>query len=375
MTSTGYASVCGSAGHNLNNDGAAQIIGAALNGVANAGWFGDGRDGDVHIVSGQTYTITVKEDSEIAVFQPRTLVIDNGGQLTTSGRCQGLVIRCKGACTINGTINMDYKSPRVASNETDAINNSWVKLPRALATNLIGGSSGDGGISYDTNGGNEQLYSGGSGGVGFELGGAYGAGGAGQSGNGGSSTTRPPVSLAWPHYGSIGAGSYGSGGGSRSSGTTGGGSPGGGGSTYNFYGVNGSGTTSGVKGNAGNAYGGGAIFLYVGGELKIGSTGVLTACGGNGATPVSGNHYNSYPDEGQSYSNSMNMGGGGGGGGGVVVIVYATTIQNSGNLRVSGGKGGVTGATGTWPQRRNGKDGTVGATYVGKFSELLQAAQ
>ena len=250
-------------------------------------YFGDGSDGDLHIASGETYTVQVVEDAQSAILNLKSLTIDEGGTLTTSGRCQGLFIKVSGDCTINGTINMDKKAPLEAVNDAELAANPCI----TLCGNLVGGTGGTGGKKIESQSSGTTYY-GGAGGPGYVFGGGSGGGGAGRSSNG-SAGTRAPVGIQWP-YTSTTNPMYGSGG--RGGGTPGA-APGGSGSarTYN--------------GNNGDAYGGGAIYLMVNGNLTIGSTGLLTANGGNGGNGVVENYVNIEGSTG--YSNTYYCGSGG----------------------------------------------------------------
>ena len=88
---------------------------------------------------------------------------------------------------------------------------------------------------------------------------------------------------------------------------------------------------------------GGIIWLIVGGNLIIGSTGLITAQGSRADGIQAGNGYH--------------MSSGGGSGGGVIKIAYRGTFTNNGSINVSGGQGGnIVGAVNT-----NGIGGTGGA--------------
>lgn len=298
-------------------------------------YFGTGADGDLHITAAQTYTVNVVEDSESAILNLKSLVIDEGGVLTTSGRCQGLFVKVDGDCTINGTINMDKKAPREAVNDAELAQNPCI----VLCGNPVGGTGGSGGTNTESQ--SYTRYYGGSGGTGYVFGGGSGGGGA-SLGMNGSDGTRAPVGVTWPYKNVPPL--YGSGGGASS--TAGGAAPGGGG--YN------------QGSNDGDAYGGGAIYLFVYGALTIGSTGRLTANGGNGAAGKD-YHYSS-----TGYSNSTYSGSGGGGGGGVICIVYNAEIVQDGQLSVAGGIS----TSYTSNIICTGTSGSVGTTMTAKFETL-----
>ena len=300
-------------------------------------YFGTGADGDLHITAAQTYTVDVVEDSESAILNLKSLVIDEGGVLTTSGRCQGLFVKVDGDCTINGTINMDKKAPREAVNDAELAQNPCI----VLCGSPVGGNGGSGGTNTQSQS-SYTRYHGGSGGAGYVFGGGSGGGGA-SNGENGSDGTRAPVGVTWPYTKQPPL--YGCGGGGT--GIAGGAAPGGGG--YNN-----------VSGKDGDAYGGGAIYLFVYGALTIGSTGKLTANGGNGAAGQYYHHSSS------GYSNSTYSGSGGGGGGGVICIVYNATIVHGGQLSVAGG----TSTSYTSNNICTGTSGSVGTTMTAKFETL-----
>lgn len=318
-------------------------VGAAGGNGINTTWFGDGSDGKIKLTSGNTHTVSVVEDAQTAVINAQSLTLDEGATITTSGRCQGLIIKVQKDCVINGTINMDCKSPLQCENEDELAANPII----TLCGSPSGGNGGAGGACITNNFGNISHHGyGGEGGTGHVFGGGY-AGGGGGSYAGGSSATRPPVGITWPYPGTGGAGAYGSGGGAGDS-HPGGSAPGGGGA-------------SGSGSNNGNGYGGGAIYLIVGGNLTIGSSGLLTANGGNG-----GNSTSSTQTSG-GYSASTTSGSGGGGGGGIICIVYRGSIIQGGTLSVAGGEAGTSSVTNCM-----GQAGSIGTTMVSSLAALME---
>ena len=317
-------------------------------------YIGDGSDGDIVVASGETYTIDVIECAESAVLNCKSLTVEAGGVLTVSHRCQGLFLKVQNDCVINGTINMDKKSPHlVCVNEDDLAANPCI----TLFGSPVGGNGGAGGTScyYQYSGRDtaNSIAGGGAGGTGTVFGGGLGGGGGGNTSGGAGN--RPPVGTQWPYPGTNAAGMYGAGGGA--SGANGGKAPGGsGGVAY--------GSTK--AGAAGDAYGGGAIYILVGGNLTLGSSSRLTAWGGNGA--ASGNYM----------SNGYRCpGAGGGGGGGLVRIVYGKSYTNNGvTITVGGGNGGKgttvsSAVSSTLLNWSTGKNGTTGDSKVYTFDELL----
>lgn len=349
-----------------NRYGISVSVGAAGGNGINATWFGDGSDGKIEVTSGNTYTVSVVEDAQTAVINAQSLKLDEGATITTSGRCQGLIIKVQKDCVINGTINMNCKSPLQCVNEEELAANPVITLCGSPA----GGNGGAGGNSHTSNFGNTSTPAyGGAGGSGHVFGGGYGGGGAGGAGGGGSSATRPAVGITWPYPGASGsnAGAYGSGGGGGAG--TGGSAPGGSGGAQSAYYEDGSGSTSAVNGNNGNSYGGGAIYLIVGGNLTIGSTGVLTANGGNGGNSVAGTHTSIDHSDNTAYSSSTTTGSGGGGGGGVICVVYRGTIVHGGTLSVAGGTAGTSSNSACV-----GANGSVGTTKVASFDSLMEVS-
>lgn len=345
-------------------------------------YLGNGSDGDVVIRNGETYIVEIAEDVESAVLNCKSLLIEEGGTLKTSGRCPGFFVKVQGDCTINGTITMDCAAPLQSENEEELALNPGV----TLFGNLIGGNGGAGGNSGYENVSEEwhPSYSGGAGGIGHVFGGGYGGGGAAQTGNGGSSATRPYVGITWPYPGGTtdatgknGDGAYGSGAAgfhapAWETSSQGGAAPGGSGGVV--YGTleDKVGTIHPKNGLDGNGYGGGALFVFVGGELIIGSTGVLTACGGNGADGLLGEVWYWYSDEtGSRYS--YFSGSGGGGGGGIVGVTYRNLATQGGKVLVNGGAAGKPYRTDYYynGDKAAGLAGSVGATIVEKFENLL----
>lgn len=326
------------------------ITGTYKGGGGGADYFGDGSDGDLTIATEETYTVQVIEDAESAILNLKSLTIDWGGTLTTSGRCEGLFIKVKGDCTINGTILMDKKAPLEPANDADLAQNPCI----LLLGSPVGGAGGAGANGYNSSYGSTN---GGAGGEGYVFGGGSGGGGGGASGyapakadraGNGSDGTRAPVGVTWPYQNNpplYGGGGYGD---TKSYPTLGGAAPGGSGGRY------------GAKGTDGDAYGGGAIYLFVNGKLTIGTTGVLSANGGNGAAGSYGGG-SPYTDDTSTYY----AGPGGGGGGGIICVVYNSTIVNGGKLSVSGGVAGTQSYA-----KYTATDGSVGFTKVVAFSTL-----
>lgn len=336
----------------LERVGYAEVIGAASGGTANAGWFGDGRDGDLHVADGETLSLEVDLDEGQVVKQYGSGYIGTGATLTAANRCNGMVLLFNGDLTINGHIHMDKKAPLLNSNEDEAAKEMHI----ALCGGLIGGDGGAGGNGYARQGSTIRLRtSGGTGGNGHRFGGGFpgGGGGSGDFGDkseypydGSPGEPRPPIGTVLPYPGTTnGIGQYGTGGGAGN--YNGGSAPGGGGAAQ-------SGDAPG-PGSTGDGYPGGAIFVFVKGRVTINATGSITANGGNGGA---GRQVNSP------------SGAGGGGGGGIVVVVHNGDYTNAGSVAANGGLGGAS-ANATLTPDSVGSDGNAGTVLIATLAELL----
>ena len=186
-----------------------------------------------------------------------------------------------------------------------------------------------------------------------------------------------------PYVPTDGADDYGSGGSLRIEMMTigwvsGGAGPGGSGaaqrysysSEYNQY-LNG----NGQAGAAGDAFGGGAVFIFVKGRLTIEGSGKITAAGGDGADGIADVYI---PDSNDSYGRNASLtGGGGAAGGGIIALVHNGDYTNSGSVSAPGGVGG-TGASYKYglnsAAASNGENGEAGTVLIAKLSDLLNAA-
>lgn len=356
--------------------------------------FGDGSDGALTVAKNKTTTLDVVEDTGQIIKQYTSLTIEEGATLKPAHRCNGTIILVNGDCTINGTLSVDKCSPLENDAESDCYNNANIAVCGFLEGGA-GGAGGDGyqkpaGQRRNSETNEVELFDGeicGTGGAGFEgyvFGGGYGGGGAGSRGdtikysynestksfdeipldanfncNGGGYETRPVKGMTWPNttsstYGAGGQGSNsecgyyyksypGDNGGTvtkkfpieADKRSNGGAAPGGsGGSAYDMEKTSaaaGIGTIEELTGTAGDAYGGGALWLFVKGTLTIGANGKITANGGKGGVIA--------PRDGQ-YVNMMQgfPGSGGSGGGGVVAIVYGAGYVNNGTVEARGGE-------------------------------------
>lgn len=355
--------------------------------------FGNGSDGALTIAKNQTVALDVEEDSGQIIKQYSSLTIEEGATLKPAHRCNGTIILVNGDCTINGTLSVDKCSPLENDAESDCYNNANIAVCGFLEGGA-GGTGGDGYQSpphkkynaeiqdYDEVLDGELCGVGGTGTEGHVFGGGYGGGGAGSRGdtvkysynsstnsfdtlpvdnifncNGGSYETRPVKGMVWPCTTSS---TYGAGGQASTSEYTyyyhtypnpdgngnitetypmddhkisdGGAAPGGsGGSAYKMDTESPSGTLEKLSGTAGDAYGGGALWLYVKGTLTIGTKGKITANGGKGVSiaPIDAQYHTTM----QGYPGS-----GGSGGGGIVAIVYGAGYTNEGTVEARGGE-------------------------------------
>lgn len=330
--------------------------------------FGDGSDGDLVVPANTTMEWDVKEDIGRIYKQYNTLTLEEGSTLKPKHRCNGAIILVKGDCIIRGHLSMDGCAPLLNDYENETLNDRHVKLAGALK----GGNGGKGGAGYWILSTNEFSAPtdadrisnfGGIGGNGHRLGGGFGGGGGGGERyksqfagympeyeyKGGASEPRPSFGITWPCTTN---GAYGAGGGSygdynnsssfHANGTVkGGAAPGGsGGSLGGSAFVEGGGLFYGYSGAAGRAYGGGALWLYVGGCVIIEQTGEITANGGVGALIGMKNDRT-----GQSRITDCDAFGGcgGSGGGGIIFICFGAQTNthylgyvNDGTVAASG---------------------------------------
>lgn len=349
--------------------GQSKIIGASLGGSNLRTWYGDASDGDLALSENQTLALDVTSDEGQIFKQYKSLTIPVGAVLRPSHRCNGLIITVQGDLILNGTISVDKCAPLLNANESLHAQSKYI----SLCGELIGGKGGAGG-----NGTTASLLPG-TGGNGFTFGGGYGGGSAAGSGhgpsshyyygyNGGSGEPRPPAGTTMPYPAPTTGNQvvmYGVGGSCAHSGRhcQGGAGPGGSGGAINWEHSddNPNGIYAVSNGRTGDAYGGGAFYLFVKGNIIIGETGAITADGGNGANGVSAYATNVYAS-----------GGGGGGGGGIIAIVYGGTYTNNGSVHANGGHGGARGTYGSYTvNTTNGADGSIGTVFISSFDDLM----
>ncbi|HEV7454448.1 MAG TPA: hypothetical protein VGO07_04270, partial [Candidatus Saccharimonadales bacterium] len=254
-------------------------------GTFSTGIFGDASDGarvldgaasvPFATLAGSTYTMTRDADCT-------TLTINSGIIL----KCSGCKIYCTSTLTNNGTI------------DANGINATGTTATGGTISQSLGG-----GLA----GGNGQTTIGSNGGPGGFGVGAGGAGGAGTSGAGGTAQS-PKNASTWllKNCQAIAVGAIG----------------------YNnvVSSINGGSGGSGGGGdgaNKGGAGGSGGALIAVFARTMV-NNGLLTAVGGSGFTPTTGN-----------------CGGGGGGGGGAIFMYTINPWINTATTAVAGGAGGT----------------------------------
>lgn len=336
--------------------------------VASGNYFGDGSDGNVTISSNTSIANTA--DGDYVVKEYNTLTINSGVTLTTQNRAKGLFIYVKGNAIINGTISMTARGAN-ANPTTAGVSATGLRLPmvRSGSTETLsaagfagagsaiiaavanqGAISGDGKIYIISKEGGagavtESQSAGGTGGTGTNMAGGGGSGGGKRIQDGG--------------HGGIGSCFGGGSGGGSGCYTAGGNGVAYGGAGGRGWwnadpedyanGGGGAGNPGGLSSDGGFQYHcqnggtgtGGVIWLVVGGNLTIGSGGVIEAKGVYGG-----------------FGDWRNGGGGGGSGGGIVKILYGGTLNNTGTISVAGGIGGSAEGT-TFPGGAGGAGKSV----------------
>jgi len=299
----------------------------------NQNYFGQGTMGNVVI----TGSVTVPTIGDFAFLDYENLVIISGSILTTDNPCKGLVIYVKENCAIEGTISMDGKGL------FGSLSDEPIKVWRNTSSLFSFESASNSPSSWIDEMTRQPYIVDTSSWVGLnqftapETIGVFG--GCGGGGSGGSSSYQ-----IGPITGSLPGGRGGS------SSLWGGGCGGGGafaemsGSDAYDYGVGpGMPISGGVDfSGGGGAKGGGVIYLFVGGNLIMGSQSKISATGSNGTEAGTG---------------LAGKGGGGGAGGGSINVFYGTNFYNlGGSLDVRGGKGSNGASGGT-----KGVDGSSGS--------------
>lgn len=329
----------------INRIGQSRVIGSSTSSSLNRLWYGDGSDGDAVIAADTELEVALDEGQIIKNYN--SLTINEGVTLKPANRCNGMVLLVRGDLIVNGTISADKCAPLLNSLEESSLSQNQIKL----CGSLLGGTGGNGGDSYSNSYGTSA---GGTASAGYALGGGWPGGGAAAPSSStqrvsepGGDGIRAAFGTTFPYPAPDAytiAAQYGAGGSTYSSTVrVGGSAPGGGGATGNN------------AGKAGDGYPGGAIWIFVGGNVTISGTGKITACGGDGGAGIYDSSYKGY------------SGGGGGGGGGVIAIVYGGTYTNNGSIRVDGGNGGTCSRSAC-----SGSSGLVGSTLISSFDSLKQ---
>jgi len=292
--------------------GALTATSATINGLnIGKGFFaGDGSDGALTVSSNTTLNPTYQ------VFNYTTLTINSGFTLDYGANFQNavVVIHVQGDCTINGTLDLSG-------------------LGSAAGTGGAGttdGTSNNGTSGSDNSSILDTLNHFGTGGTGGDAASVPGVGGVIYEVSG----VKVFYARQDNHVIFVVPGAGGGGGGSGDSQ----GDPG-----------------SGAGGNG--ARGGGALILFVGGDLTFGVNAVIDLRGDDGTAGTAG-----------AGTNSGGGAGGGGGGGGMGMISYNGTLTDSGvDIFVDGGAGaaGGDGHNGGGAGARGGDGGAGGGSYDG----------
>lgn len=386
---------------NISRQGKTRIYGTGANGVRVPSWFGDGSDGDLVVAANETVALECIKDQQQIIKQYNNVTIEAGGKLIPQNRCPGMVLMVRGDFTLNGEINVDKMAPCEGDYEARYKNTAQVRL---LSTLIKSGAGGKGGNGYTASSGCTSALNfntrtiGGDGGAAIWCGGGNGGGGgaSGQAWNSnacdiagrwvllpvgnGSAGTRPKASIGLPYtnpsntYNSSGV--YGTGGNTRPQDGSGRGGRAPGGSGGNSYAYKAPGYSDGLDypqsvsgssrdGSAGDAYGGGAVWIFVQGKVTIGSTAVISADGGNGANGAA---------SGSPSYNKYSSGAGGGGGGGIIALIYNEdiTMMDGYNIAAEGGKGGKK-ATSDSDDATNGTDGEAGVPLIMSLNDVFSA--
>jgi len=354
-----------------NTSNAINSAGKLLSLSAQGNYWGTGADGSVTISGNTSLTVpntSGSYDGDMVIKHYTDLTINSGQTLTTAQPCRGLMIFCTGNCTINGTISMRERGPY--ANPTSAGgSDSKIVNANGIQIGYIKTGATESLPSVDLSGcgtaatGIQSNFPVGGTGVIFNVArqgapGGDSVGGSGTQGNDASAVsgkTGGGGSGGSHDSGNSGAGSYGT--------CWGGGSGGGGSRTGSataataFSGPGGNaGSATGCSGGAGNPNGnnnsgatnsgetgtGGAVWLFVKGNLTIGGSGEINCTGSKG--------------------NTATEGGGGNSGSGAILIAYGGTLSNSGSVNVS--------ARGRNTSTNNGKGG-LGAPGHSEIQQVV----
>jgi len=344
-----------------------------------------------------TYTVPNKNgsyDGDIVVKQYTTMTIDAGDTVTTDQPCRGLLILVQGDCTINGTLSMKARGANAnpttsGGSDSNAVDSNGLRLPfltsggsssLTAANTLFNGCgndartvvanfktiSGNGDILQvtRTGAGNTSSYGSNNGANGAKF--ANGTSGTNHLGGGGQGACGHGDGDGVGTSGTCFSGGTGGGGGNNtgvgsSTNATGYGGQGGLGiSLHTARCTGGAGNPNGTESTTGGYNGatnvsngesgtGGCIWLIVGGNLTIGSNGLITVQGSR-SDSIDGNGYNWLST-------------GGGSGGGSVKIAHRGTFTNNGTINVAGGDAGIYFDGGNNQYNGEGGDGGDG-TYT-----------
>ena len=376
------------------------VSGGYVNG-ATGNYYGDSSDGSLSTAGNVTHTVANKSgsyDGDMVIKQYSSLTINTGHTMTVDQPCRGMFIYVSGDCTIDGTLSMTdkggFSDPTSAGgSDSSAVGASGLQLGLITtggSTSFTNDGSGFAGagtavktaianqINLSSNG---TVFSiskaGGAGGVASES--SYGAsavanGTVGTAGSTGATTISTGGGGSGAGYAYTAKGGDGGAGGAFSAGTGGGGHVdstagssnisamdgadygGAGGQARSWSGMGGYSGEGGGAGNPGGAGSrggnsgstgvGGIIWLVVGGNLTIGSSGSIQANGAGGG------------------SVSSQGAGGGGSGGGAVFVLYKGTLSNSGSITATGGSGGSAAAT--------GGNGGAGGTHNAQLGAIIE---
>ncbi|MCL4399693.1 hypothetical protein M1506_00240 [Patescibacteria group bacterium] len=314
--------------------------------------YGTGSDGSSTISATTTLTKDVNYTN---------LTVATGTTLYTGG----YTIYVKGTLIVNGTISNNGVNGNNGATSTSgstpaaggagASSTPGITVPIGLGTN----AGGPGGVSAVGSNGNNGIsaYAALSSTSTSGNGGAANGNGGGTSGSAGSllgtlipntlnkifslisptvfSTTTDTHIMSYPSNGSAGGGAG--------------------------ISVGGSGCgTAGRGGGGGSAGGNGGTIVIYAKSIIIGSSGVISATGGNGGNGGNGSADTCYVAGGG--------GAGAGGNGGQIIIVYSTSYLNNGVFNVNGGMAGTPGApSGAASSGGTATNGQPGFTYIYQY--------
>lgn len=297
---------------------------------------GDGSHGDFNSSTWANFSTSVDTSGKIIylnttsypIFKFKSFDLTAGWTISPSGT-NPLVIYVQGNMTVNGTIQCS------GGNGSSSVGTGGSAVAGSGGTGRCGGAAGgnggaiySGGVTGNGVAGSTTSVSIGGGGPGLITGAGTGSGGGG--GGAWSALNIPNQAATAGTSGSVGARGTNS---SNPAWSTSLGSAGGGG---------GSGSTN--EAGGGGGAGGGVVVIHVGGNMTVGSAGLVLANGGDGGV-----------------SPSAGGGGGAGGGGSIQVWVAGTlTLNGVGNNQISA----ASGTRGSPATGGRGSSGWAGRTWV-----------